>query len=112
MTPKDFKYASDAFNEKAERTVQMERARTECGEYLAWLTGLYVELAVAAVFGGKKARSYPQKPITDRSDSISEIARKNGKTEEEINAELLLATLQINEANARIEQVMGADKDT
>ena len=111
MTPKDFQYATEAYNDKMEYALKMEKARTESGEYLAWLSGLYVQMAVGAVLGGKKAKRYPEKPLTDRSDSIEEIAKRSGKTEEELNADLLLATLQINEANARIEQVMGADKD-
>ena len=105
MTPKEFQYHVDAKNEEVKERSELEQVRIKNQEYIAWLTGFYVRLAVAELFGGKSASKYPQKPLTDHSDSIAEIAEKNGKTEEELNAELVMATLQIREANARIENV-------
>lgn len=105
MTPKEFQYHVDAKNEETQLQNEIENLRIRNQEYIAWLNGFYVRLAVAEIFGGKSAPRYPNKPLTDNSDSIEEIAKKNGKTEEEINAELVMATLQIREANARLDEI-------
>lgn len=105
MTPKDFDYAVDAFNKNIEMQRDLELMHKDWIEYQSWLTGLYVYTAIGAAFGGKKGRSYPNKPFTDKSDSIEEIAKKNGKTEEELNAELLYMTLRIKEVNSRLENM-------
>jgi hypothetical protein len=105
MTPKDFEYALDAYNETMKMRQQLEEEHYKQIDYQAWLTGLYVRAAVSNVLGGKKGPQYPQKPLTDNSESVAEIAKNSGRTEEEINADLLMATLQIQEANARIEEV-------
>lgn len=111
MTPKDFNYAVDAEIERNNERVEIEKAHIQNGEYLSWLSGIYVMRAVACVLGGKKAQKYPDKPFTDHSDEISEIAKRNGKTEEEINQELILARFQIDEANARLEKQFGQTEE-
>ena len=110
MTPKDFQYAVDAYNENMEMRQKLEEEHYKQIDYQAWLTGLYVRAAVGNVLGGKKGPQYPQKPLTDNSESVAEIAKNSGRTEEEINADLLMATLQIQEANARIEEVQNGNE--
>lgn len=112
MTPQDFNYVLDTYNERMKERQKLEEVRYSQIDYQAWLTGLYVRIAVGSVLGGNKAPKYPEKPMTDKSESIEEIAKKNGKTEEEINAELLMATLQIQEANARLEEVQNGNEVT
>jgi hypothetical protein len=110
MTPKDFQYALDAYNENMEMRQKLEEEHYKQIDYQAWLTGIYVKIAVGNVLGGKKSTQYPQKPLSDNSDSVAEIAKHSGRTEEEINADLLMATLQIQEANARIEEVQNGNE--
>ena len=110
MTPKDFNYAIDAYNEKMKLQKQMEEMHYNWLDQHAWLVGAYVRMAVGSVLGGKKASQYPQKPLSDNSESVAEIAKNSGRTEEEINADLLMATLQIQEANARIEEVQNGNE--
>lgn len=110
MTPKDFQYAVEAHNENMKMRQQLEEEHYKQIDYQAWLTGIYVKIAVGNVLGGKKSTPYPQKPMTDNSESVAEIAKNSGRTEEEINADLLMATLQIQEANARIEEVQNGNE--
>lgn len=110
MTPRDFNYALDAYNENLKAKQKLEEMHFNWLDQHAWLVGAYVRLAVSSVLGGKKAPQYPQKPLTDNSDSVAEIAKNSGRTEEEINADLLMATLQIQEANARIEEVQNGNE--
>lgn len=103
MTPKDFDIAINAFNERIMVQNKLEEAHVKQLEYQSWLTGFYVLQAIGSAFGGKHAKSYPDKPLTDDSDSIEAIAERNGKTEEEINQELLYTSLLVAQANARLE---------
>lgn len=110
MTPKDFNYALDAYNENFKAQQKLEEMHYNQLDYQAWLIGIYVKIAIGNVLGGKKSAPYPQKPLTDNSESVTEIAKNSGRTEEEINADLLMATLQIQEANARIEEVQNGNE--
>lgn len=102
MTPKDFEYAVDAYNDKLKQTEMLEDMHIKHSEYIAWLTGLYVRSAVASVLGGRKATPYPMNPLTERKKEISEIAKANNRDEEEMRAELLVMQLEVGAANARI----------
>lgn len=104
MTPKVFSYHVDAYNAKKKEMLDIETFRVKNSEYIAWLTGLYVRVAVASVLGGKKAPEYPKKPLTDHSDELSEIAKANGRNEDEMKAELLEMQMLVRDTNARLEQ--------
>lgn len=75
-------------------------------EYNAWLNGLYVMNAIASCFD--KKHEYPENPLA-RKD-IKSLAEKTGKTEVEMNRELVMATLKIRQANAEINEKLSKNK--
>lgn len=105
MTPKDFEIAVKAYNEKLKMRNELEEVHLKQQEYIAWLSGLYIKVAVASVFGGRRSTKYPNKPWTDKSDSIEEIARRNGKDVYEMKMMLSEMNAKVNATNARIENL-------
>lgn len=79
------------------------RERADEREFTAWLNGLYVSMAIASCFS--KKCNYPENPITKKQDSLEVKAQKAGKTEEEIQQELLYMQLRVMQANYELESV-------
>lgn len=67
---------------------------------LAWSIGVYVAHAIGCAFGKGK---YPENPVIQEQTSLEYIAKNNGKTEEELSQELMLATLMVDAANYELE---------
>lgn len=105
MTPKVFGYHADAYNDKMKQQRDLEEMKLKNSEYIAWLNGLYVRMAVASILGGRRAPKYPERPLTDHSDELSEIAKANGRNEDEMKAELLAMQMMVRDTNARLDKV-------
>lgn len=69
---------------------------------MSWMIGAYVREAIVSAFPGKKKIKYPKSPIETRNESTKEIAKKSGKTEQELQQELMYMTLRVRQANANI----------
>lgn len=75
-----------------------KKADTKKDEYLAWLNGYYVQLAVAAVLNGNKSR-YPLQPLGEEATNnpnSGHIVATDAMSEEEKERtrKLFLANLQ------------------
>lgn len=80
-----------AFNERQEDELSLVK-------FQAWLSGLYVKAAVAGCFDSSV--EYPENPVGDeREKTVGEIAEEVGKTEEELNQEMVYATMLVQQAN-------------
>lgn len=66
-------------------------------EFTAWINGLYTSMAIASCFS--KNCKYPENPISKKQDTIEEKAKKAGKTEEELQQELLYMQLRVMQTN-------------
>lgn len=73
-------------------------------EYQSWLTGAYVREAIISALSVKKKIKYPENPIEVRSKTTKEIAKKSGKSEQQIQQELAYYSLRVKQANANIAQ--------
>lgn len=93
LTPNEIYLHIQSFKEHVE-----ERAREI--EYAAWLNGSYVVAAIGTSFC--KNISYPENPLSVRSQSIEEKAKKSGKTESELQQELLYMQLRVMQANFQL----------
>lgn len=91
LTPKDVKLRFQAVSEQRENE---RKSRM----YFSWMTGLYVKCAIASSFSSQN--KYPENPLL--STDIHDVAKKTGKTEEELNGEKVLMTMLIMEANSRL----------
>lgn len=69
---------------------------------MSWMIGAYVREAIVSSFPGKKKIKYPESPIEKRSKSTKEISKKSGKTEQELQQELMYMSLRVKQANANI----------
>lgn len=98
------------------RSYQEEKEyRTKEIEYQSWLSGIFVMDAIACCFS--KGRKYPDNPVVDRGKSKKEIAKKTGKSEEELAQEEQYFAMRVRQANANIgnirkrkEKELGADE--
>lgn len=101
-TPKDFTIFVEGKNAQMREAQELEHLHVKQNEYYAWLNGLYVQMAIGACFG--KHQKYPKEPLTEnRPQTVAEIAVENGKTEEELKAEMMVAEMKVHEANRRLE---------
>ncbi len=75
-------------------------------EYNAWLNGIYVRNAIASCFD--KKCEYPENPLAKKD--MKSIAERTGKSEVEMNRELVMATLKIRQANAELSEKLGVKK--
>lgn len=92
-TPKYINMFIEAYEKKIEYEIDMIK-------YQSWLTGYYTLNAIGCSLS--KKNKYPDNPFEEKKKSIKEIAKNNGKTEEEINQQLLYMTLKVKQANARL----------
>lgn len=83
-----------------------ERENIKMMEYNAWLNGIYIRSAIASCFD--KKHEYPENPLAKKD--IKSIAVRTGKTEVEMNRELVMATLKIRQANAELNEKLGNKK--
>ena len=95
MTPCMVKLCIEKYWENKEREV-------EWLQFHAWQTGEYVMAAIAATFS--KHTKYPQNPLKKKTESVHEIAKKNKKSEAEIQQNLMYMSMRVRQANANIEQ--------
>lgn len=65
----------------------------------AWQNGIYVLAALSSSFG---KRRYPPNPAEEELNSVSAIAERTGRSEDEVAQEIRLITLQVQAANSRI----------
>ncbi len=84
-----------------------ERDKIKMYEYVAWLNGIYVRSAIGSCFD--KKFEYPDNPLL-RTDTKS-LAEKTGKSEVEMNQELVMASMMIRQANANIEKELDLNKE-
>ena len=98
MKPKEFFHSTPN-----EIYMQMEAYREnlnqqyEFAEYQAWLNGLYDVWAIGTCFD--KKTKYPENPLEKKSKEISEVAKKSGKSEAQIQQELLYMQLRVMQVN-------------
>lgn len=92
-TPNDILSRIDIHNENQEYRIKEI-------EYQAWISGIFVKAAIASSFD--KKYKYPENPIAERSKSPKEIAKRSGKTEEQLKQEEAYAVLLVKKANANI----------
>ena len=91
----DVRYRMESFK------AQMEDDARQVAN-LAWLTGMYVMHAIGSTFGKSK---YPDNPVIKEESSLAKKAKRAGKSEEELSAELLYMSLRVREANAHIQDL-------
>lgn len=94
MTPAAIKREIEGAWER--RNDEWERAHWQ-----AWATGYFVKCAIGSSFSRKV--KYPENPMKEKSASIKEIAKRNKKSEAEIQQNLMLMTRLVEQANANIE---------
>lgn len=71
-------------------------------EHISWMIGVYVREAIVSAFPGKKKIQYPESPLEKRNKTTKEISKKSGKTEKELQQELMYMSLRVRQANANI----------
>lgn len=94
-TMHDVNVRIEAFGKSQEETVKRL-------EYHSWLTGMYVMHSISCNFS-KKA-TYPKNPIEIDTKDIKQVAKKTGKSEEELRQEEMYMALRIRQANANIQE--------
>ena len=102
MTKYDFLHSTlRDINLKFEAEANRKEEELKLIEYQCWLSGVYVRDAIASAFNGNKYK-YPENPLTVINKSPKEIAKKSGKTEEELRQEEAYASLLVKQANSNI----------
>lgn len=71
-------------------------------ELYGWMFGLYNKSAIVSSLDNKA--KYPKNPIEERSNTVQEIAKKNGMTQEEIQQNLKYISMRVKEVNTRLEK--------
>lgn len=74
----------------------------EFSEYQAWLNGLYNVWAIGTCFD--KKTKYPENPLEKKSKEVSQIAKNSGKTEAQLQQELLYMQMRVMQANHELKK--------
>lgn len=69
----------------------------EFAEHQAWLNGVYDAWAISTCLS--KKTKYPPNPLEKKSKDIKEISKKSGKSESQIQQELLYMQLRVMQVN-------------
>lgn len=95
MTPAAIKREIEAFWER-------ESQLWDRAQWQSWATGYFVQCAIGSSFS--KRFKYPENPLKQKSESIKEIAKRNHKSEAELQQELQFMSRLVDQANANIEK--------
>lgn len=101
-TIKDLKVRIHEFNKAEHDKAEMQ---VKLVEYQSWLSGLYVQAAVASALSSKA--KYPEKPITEKAKKtqIEENPDVPKRSEAELKQEERYYELLIRKANANIAEI-------
>lgn len=95
-TPNDIYLKIEDYNNKKEEEYDLIL-------YKSWLNGLYHTIALSSCFS--KGGKYPESPLNEKKKDLKEVAKKSGKTEKQMQQELLYMQLCVAKANSEIEKV-------
>lgn len=95
-TPNDIYLKIEDYNNKKEEEYDLII-------YKSWLNGLYHTIALSSFFN--KSGKYPDSPLNEKKKGLKEVAKKSGKTEAQLQQELLYMQLRVRQVNSEIEKV-------
>lgn len=103
-TPEDVRIRADVYSDEIKMKSELEENRLKSVQFQAWLTGIYVQFAVAGCFDNKI--QYPANPLAEESiDSAEEAAKVLGADLEDVKQNEFLIKFMINSANQKIESI-------
>lgn len=102
-TPIDIKYRISAYQEEQKIRATLEENHTKMEEYQAWATGLYTRFAIISALDKKV--QFPENPLVTHSKDIKEIAKNSGKSEAQLQQELLYMQMRVREVNSRLDLI-------
>ena len=98
-----FHYTPFAINKIIDAYNKEKQEKYEFQEYISWLNGMYVSYAISSCFS--KSGAYPDKPITQEKETVTEEEKKKKQVEG------LFMFLQVQQANKKLAEKFGENKE-